>query len=88
MSHDGPASAPHFVNDQLERLLGPSTSSNRVARRRFKRIMTKHWPLTPEPDPARHPRLCLFVERYQAAMLPGKSGALVAEPDPDPLYRR
>lgn len=68
MSYDPPPSAPHFVNDQLEKLLGPHTQNNRTSRRRFKRIMAKHWPLTPEPDPARHPRLCVFVQEYEKAM--------------------
>lgn len=65
MSYDPPPSAPHFVNDQLERLFDVD---NRIARRRFKRLISKHWPLTPAPDPRRHPRLAVFVERYEAAI--------------------
>ena len=55
----------HFVNDQLERMFD---GHNRTARRRFKRLIS-HWPLTP-PRPVRHPRLTLFVERYEAAIAP------------------
>jgi hypothetical protein len=54
------------VNNELERLLGPRTPSNRTARRLFKRLMTRHWPLTPAPDPVLHPRLCIFVQQYEA----------------------
>jgi len=54
----------HGVNDELEALL--RTRENRVVRRRFQRLMTKHWPLTPPPDPFRHERLTVFVQEYEA----------------------
>ena len=54
----------HWVNDELEALL--RTRVNRVARRRFQRLMAKYWPLTPAPDPRRHERLTVFVQEYEA----------------------
>jgi hypothetical protein len=56
----------HWANDELEVLL--RTRDNRVARRRFQRLMAKYWPLTPAPDPVRHPRLCVFVQEYEKAL--------------------
>lgn len=50
----------HTCN-QIEALL-TTTQDNRVSRRRFKRLIEKHWPLT--PDEKRHPRTCQFVKMY------------------------
>lgn len=53
-----------FVADQLEVILGGSQGDTRQARRRFYRLVQKHWPLT--LDPVRHKRLKEFVEQYAA----------------------
>jgi hypothetical protein len=65
----GPEPAPaapkdYFVADSLEVILRGSQGDTRQARRRFYRLVQKHWPLT--FDPARHTRLKGFVEQYAA----------------------
>lgn len=60
----------HFVCDQIEALLGPHQDDTRQGRRRFKRLVEKHWPLS--PDEKRHPRTKVFVDRYKAMTETGK----------------
>jgi hypothetical protein len=57
--------------DQIEMLLSDRQSDCRQARRRFKRLIEKHWPLS--PDQTRHPRTVEFVKRYEAMIEEKKS---------------
>ncbi len=55
------AFSENHVCNQIEALL-TTTGDNRVSRRRFKRLIEKNWPLS--PDEKRHPRTLEFVRRY------------------------
>lgn len=60
-----PPPKDYFVADQLEAVLRGSHGDTRQARRRFFRLVQKHWPLV-NLDPVRHKRLAVFVENYAA----------------------